>query len=81
LLATVATAFAYVVSVDVMKELTPFTVALAINLEPVYSIILALLIFGDEEKMSPGFYWGALLILLALFADAVLKRRRRRSAE
>lgn len=77
LLATVATAFAYVVSVDVMKELTPFTVALAINLEPVYSIVLALLIFGDEEKMSPGFYWGALLILLALFADAVLKRRSR----
>lgn len=77
LLATVATAFAYVVSVDVMKELTPFTVALAINLEPVYSIVLALFIFGDEEKMSPGFYWGALLILLALFADAVLKRRKR----
>ncbi|MGF1564794.1 MAG: DMT family transporter [Flavobacteriales bacterium] len=81
LLATVATAFAYVVSVDVMKELTPFTVALAINLEPVYSIILALLIFGDEEKMSPGFYWGALLILLALFADAVLKRRKRRAVD
>lgn len=77
LLATVATAFAYVISVDVMKELTPFTVALAINLEPVYSIVLALWIFGDEEKMSPGFYWGALLILLALFADAVLKRRKR----
>jgi drug/metabolite transporter (DMT)-like permease len=81
LLATVATAFAYVVSVDVMKELTPFTVALAINLEPVYSIVLALFIFGDEEKMSPGFYWGALLILLALFADAVLKRRKRRAVD
>lgn len=78
LLATVATAFAYVVAVEVMKELTPFTVALAINMEPVYSILLALLIFGDDEKMSPGFYWGALIILSALFIDAVLKRRMRR---
>lgn len=78
LLATVATAFAYVIAVEVMKELTPFTVALAINMEPVYSILLALLIFGEDEKMSPGFYWGALIILSALFIDAVLKRRMRR---
>lgn len=78
LLATVATAFAYVVAVEVMTELTPFTVALAINMEPVYSILLALLIFGEDEKMSPGFYWGALIILSALFIDAVLKRRMRR---
>lgn len=80
LLATVATAFAYVVSVEVMKELTPFTVALAINMEPVYSIILALIIFGEEEKMSPGFYWGALIIIGALFLDAMIKRRARRKA-
>lgn len=78
LLATVATAFAYVVAVEVMKELTPFTVALAINMEPIYSIALALLIFGEEEKMSSGFYQGAALILAALFIDALLKRRARR---
>jgi drug/metabolite transporter (DMT)-like permease len=77
LLATVATAFAYVVSVEVMKELTPFTVALAINMEPIYSIVLALLIFGEEEKMSTGFYYGAVIIIGALFIDAILKRRAR----
>lgn len=78
LLATVATAFAYVAAIEVMKELTPFTVALAINMEPVYSILLALLIFGEDEKMSPGFYWGALIILVALFIEALLKRQQRR---
>lgn len=75
LLSTIATAFAYVVSVEVMKVLTPFTVALTINLEPVYSILLALLIFGEEERMTSGFYVGALIILLALFADAYIKRK------
>lgn len=78
LLATVATAFAYVVSVSVMRELSPFTVALAINMEPIYSIILALWIFGEEEKMSSGFYQGAAIILLALFIDAIIQRRTRR---
>jgi drug/metabolite transporter (DMT)-like permease len=79
LLATVATAFAYVVSVSVMRELSPFTVALAINMEPIYSIILALWIFGEEEKMSPGFYQGAALILLALVIDAMRQRSARRN--
>lgn len=78
LLGTVATAFAFVVSVEVMKVLTPFTVAISINLEPIYSILLALLIFGEEEKMTPQFYIGAVIILGAIFADAALKRRSNR---
>lgn len=78
LLATVATAFAYAISVSVMRELSPFTVALAINMEPVYSIILALWIFGEEEKMSSGFYQGALIIMLALLIDTWRQRRDRR---
>ena len=38
------------VSVDVMKHLTPYTVVLTLNLEPIYAIILALIIFGESEK-------------------------------
>ncbi|MFT4780275.1 MAG: drug/metabolite transporter (DMT)-like permease, partial [Flavobacteriales bacterium] len=78
LLGTIATAFAFVVSVEVMKVLTPFTVAISINLEPIYSIILALIIFGDEERMTPQFYIGAVIILGAIFIDAVLKRKSNR---
>lgn len=78
LLGTIATAFAFVVSVDVMKVLSPFTVALSINMEPVYSILLALLIFGEKERMSTGFYAGAFIILAALFVDAWIKKAQRK---
>lgn len=81
LLGTIATAFAFVISVEVMKVLTPFTVALTINLEPVYSILLALLIFGEEERMTNGFYLGAVIILGALFVDAMMKRKASDSKE
>ncbi len=74
ILAVVCTAFAFVVSVEVMKELTPFTVSLTINLEPIYGIILAIFIFGEDEKMSPGFYAGAIIILSTLFANVLIKK-------
>lgn len=75
ILAIVCTAFAFVASVKVMEELTPFTVSLSINLEPVYGILLALLIFGESEKMSNGFYIGTSLILCSLFLNVWIKRR------
>jgi drug/metabolite transporter (DMT)-like permease len=76
LLAVVATAFAFVVSVEIMKRLSPFTVAITINLEPVYSIILALVIFGESEEMSWGFYLGAVIIVATIFVNAWLKSKR-----
>ena len=78
LLATFATAFAYLMSIEVMKKLTPFTTAVAINMEPVYTIVLAALIFGEEERMSRWFYLGTAIIVGAVFVDAWLKRRTRR---
>jgi len=80
-LGILCTAFAFVASVEVMKELTPFTVSLSINLEPVYGIILAFLIFGEEEKMSLGFYAGTLLILSSIFINVWLKKRARNKAQ
>lgn len=76
LLAVVATAFAFVVSVEIMKRLTPFTIAITVNLEPIYSIILALIIFGSSEEMSWGFYAGALIILSTIFINTWLKSRK-----
>ena len=67
-------------SVKVMEELTPFTVSLSVNLEPVYGIILAVLIFGNSEQMSFGFYIGTLLIISSLFLNAWYKRRLKRAA-
>ena len=74
LLGIVATAFAFLMGIEVMRQLSPFTCAMAINLEPVYSILLALWIFGAEEQMGPGFYIGAAVLLGAVGADAWMKR-------
>lgn len=74
ILGIICTAFAFVASVKVMEELTPFTVSLTINLEPVYGIILAFFIFGSSEKMTFGFYVGTILILGALYLNALKKK-------
>jgi len=74
-LGVLATAFAFLVSVEIMKELSPFTVALTVNLEPIYSIVLALLIYGESEKMSGGFYIGATLIVGAIFINTIFKKK------
>lgn len=75
LLGVVCTAVAYALAVAVMKELRAFTVALVTNLEPVYGILLAMLIFGQKEEMSTGFYLGAGIILTAVFFYPILKSR------
>jgi drug/metabolite transporter (DMT)-like permease len=74
LLGTVCTAFAYVMGVAVMRELSAFTVVLITNLEPVYGILLAFVIFGKQELMSAGFYQGALLILASVFLYPIVKK-------
>ncbi|MCT1529627.1 MULTISPECIES: DMT family transporter [Sphingobacterium] len=75
LLGVVCTAIAYVLGVAVMRELSAFTVALTTNMEPVYGIILALLIFGHKETMSTGFYFGAVIVLTAVFIYPYLKTK------
>ena len=73
LLSSICTAYAFSASVKVMKFLSPFTVMLTINLEPIYGIILALLIFDDTEEMTPLFYVGALIILATVIANGIVK--------
>ena len=75
ILGTVCTAIAYVLGVAVMKELSAYTVVLTTNLEPLYGIVLAYLIFGSKELMSAGFYQGAALILLAVFSYPLIKSK------
>ncbi|WP_437920920.1 DMT family transporter [Sphingobacterium sp. LRF_L2] len=75
LLGIICTAVAYVLGVAVMKELSAFTVALTTNMEPVYGILLAILIFGHKETMSLGFYIGAFIVLGAVFLYPYLKTK------
>lgn len=65
-LALVCTVYASSMAVQLMKQFSAYLINLTINLEPVYGIILAVLIFGEKEKMTEGFYWGMVMILLAV---------------
>ncbi len=73
ILASICTAYAFTASISLMKHLSPYTVMLSINLEPVYGIILAVWVLGDKEKMSSGFYLGAFIILTIIMLNAVIK--------
>ena len=77
LLGLVCTAYPFIVAVDIMKEISPYTISLTVNLESVYGIILAYFIFGNDEKMSIQFYTATIIILLALIANALVKKYRR----
>lgn len=74
ILASVCTAYAFIAAVHLMKWISPYTVMLSYNMEPVYGIILALVIFRDSEQMSPQFYYGALIILSTVIANGLVKR-------
>jgi len=63
LFASVCTVWAYAGYMDVLRRLSMFTVNVIYNLEPIYGILLAALIFGQSEYMSPGFYIGAGIII------------------
>jgi drug/metabolite transporter (DMT)-like permease len=72
LLAGVCTVYAFSASVELMKRLSAFVVNLTTNLEPVYGIVLAVLIFGAKEKMSGGFYLGTLVILFSVLVHPLV---------
>lgn len=77
ILGSICTAYTFVASIDVMKHLSPYTVMLTINLEPVYGIILAIILFPETEKMSTGFYIGAAIIILTILANGYFKLRKK----
>ena len=75
LLGTVCTSVAYVAGVYVMKDLSAFRVALITNLEPVYGILIAFLFFNDLNKMTPGFWVGAAIILSTILLYPVTQKQ------
>ena len=71
----VGTAFPFVASVNLLRKLSPYTVTLTVNLETVYGIIFAFILWPETEKMRGSFYLGASLILAVIFANALFKAR------
>jgi drug/metabolite transporter (DMT)-like permease len=73
ILASICTAYAFIASIHVMKHITPYTLVLTYNLEPIYGILLAVIIFPQTETMQPLFYLGAGLIISTVLLNAVFK--------
>lgn len=72
-LGIVCSAFAMVIYINCLKRLSTFTAVLSLNMEPVYGILLALLVRGETEYMSAGFYAGALVLIACVSTDLILK--------
>jgi len=77
ILGTICTAYAFVVSVDVMKHLSPYSLMLSINMEPIYGILLASLFLNESKNMSYQFYVGFSFIFLAVILNGILKIRQK----
>tara|TARA_X000000950_G_scaffold42027_3_gene46265 strand:- start:26776 stop:27612 length:837 start_codon:yes stop_codon:yes gene_type:complete len=75
LLGTICTAAVFVWMVELMKYISPYSLIMAINLEPIYSIVLALIIFSESEHMNLSFYIGASVIILVVFLESYLKNK------
>ena len=68
------TSIPFIISIHVLKKVSPYTMSLTLNLETIYGILFAYFIFQNTEHMSPTFYLGTGIILAVVFADAYLKR-------
>lgn len=73
ILGVICTAYPFVGSIDIMKHISPYTVMLSINLEPIYGIILAVILFPETEKMGTEFYIGGAIILTTIFLNVIIK--------
>jgi drug/metabolite transporter (DMT)-like permease len=72
-LGVICTSLAFIIAVDATKYLGAFTVSLTINLEPIYTMIMAVIIYPKEETMSISFYLGALIIIASVFSNGVMR--------
>ncbi|MBT5596069.1 MAG: EamA family transporter [Flavobacteriaceae bacterium] len=79
ILATVCTAYAFVISVDVLKHLTPYSLMLSINMEPVYGIILAIVFLNEFNNLSFDFYLGFILIFSSVLLNGIFKLKEKKT--
>ena len=71
---SLCTLLPYYLTLQAMRHITAFATNLTINLEPVYGVLLAALIFQEHQELSPGFYVGVCIILIAVFGHPFLKK-------
>lgn len=74
-LGIVCTSFAFLAMIEVVKRLGAFTASLSINMEPVYTILLAIPLLSEDKQVGGNFYFGAAFIVLIVVANAFVKAR------
>ncbi|MCW5909945.1 MAG: DMT family transporter [Cyclobacteriaceae bacterium] len=75
IMAWACSVYAFSASINLSKRISVFMIQLALNLEPLYGIILALLVFGQQEVMSWQFYLGTAIVLSAVIIYPILKNK------
>jgi drug/metabolite transporter (DMT)-like permease len=77
ILAVVCTLLPFALSLVALRHCSAFSVQLAINLEPIYAIVLAIILLNEQRELSTRFYVGALLVLTAVMVQPVLSKFKR----
>lgn len=72
-LGIVCTSMAFMLMIEVTNKIGAFSSSLSINLEPVYTIVLAIFIFQENTELSGNFYLGAAFIVFIVFLNPILK--------
>lgn len=75
ILALLCTTLAYNLTLYAMRHISAYTVALSLNLEPIYAIIMAWIFFREDKELNAGFYLGAAIILMSVFLNGYWERR------
>jgi drug/metabolite transporter (DMT)-like permease len=74
ILSLLCTTLAFVISMKALKHVSAFDANLVVNLEPVYGILLAIIILKEHQEMNLMFYWGVLLIMLVVFSHPIIEK-------
>lgn len=80
-LATGCTLLPFALSLVALRHLSAFTTALAVNMEPVYAILLAIVLLGEQRELHTGFYVGVAVVLLVVFSHPLLYARSMKTVE
>lgn len=73
-LSLVCTLLPFALALVALKHISAFGAQLAVNLEPIYAILLAMLLFGEQHELDAGFYIGVAIVLGAVFVHPLLRR-------
>lgn len=71
LLSSACTIVLYLLQIQALKKVSAFTVNLTNNLEPIYSIVIAMLFFNEAKELSGSFFMGLGLIFLSVVLQTV----------